>query len=93
VTKMILVEEDGYAWHVPLQFIAEHRAKFYADDADSTEADEIAFVMDDDYEGVDWFQNNMNWEDVQAVAVLVQTPEPKAEPDMSDADYSIVDMP
>jgi hypothetical protein len=25
--------------------------------------------MDDNYEGIDWLQNNMNWEDIQEVAV------------------------
>ena len=92
--KVIMVEEDGYAWHIPLEFIAKHRAAFYADDPDTTEAEEVEFVMGDDYEGVDWFLNNMNWVDVAGVARLVQTPEPKLEPDLDgDADVSIEDVP
>jgi hypothetical protein len=93
MAKVIAINDGGYVWHVPLQFVANHRAAVYANDPDTTESYEIAFVMDDDYEGIDWFQNNMNWEDVASVAVLVQTPDAKTEPDISESDTEIMEAP
>ena len=68
--------ENGQRWHIPLNFIAEHRTRFYAQkdgfSANSEEwKEEMSFVMDDDFEGIDWLSNNMNWEDVENVATLV----------------------
>ena len=89
--KYLMIESNGYAWHVPLIKIAEHRANHYTNDPDTTIQDEIDYVMDDDYEGRDWYGANMNWVDVAQFAVLVQTPEPLTEPE-DDADTSIVEI-
>ncbi len=92
--KMLAVTNQGHVWHVPLIKIAENRADFYVTrpDPEATRDDEIAFVMDDTYEGIDWFQNNMNWSDISAFAVLVQTPEPLTEPEDCN-DCEIVEAP
>lgn len=91
MTKMIEIDDNGHVWNVPLSFIADHRAKYYAEkDSDTTHEEEVDLVMHDDYEGIDWMQNNMNFEDYASVAVKVKTPtvtEPSQE-----ADVTIIDV-
>ena len=74
------MKTEGTFWQVPLQVIAEARADHYADDPDTTRENEIEHVMTDDFEGVDLYQNNMDFGDVAAVAKLVKTPAPITEP-------------
>lgn len=90
-TKVIEVEDTGFVWAVPLSAIADHRAKYYAErDEDTTYQEEFDFVMEDDFEGIDWFANNMDWSDVADKATLIKSPDPLAEPDMSTASKRIV---
>lgn len=92
MTKTIEIDDNGHVWHVPLQFIAEHRAKYYAErDEDTTFQEEVDFVLGDDYEGIDWMQNNMNFEDYWSVAVKVKTP--TVSQPSSDAEAHIIDTP
>ena len=68
--------EDGRVYGVPLSFVAEHRAKYYAKiDEDTTYQEEYDYVMDDDYEGIDWIQNNMDWSDFAVKTFLIHRPE------------------
>lgn len=91
MTKFIEVEDSGFVWEIPLEVIAADRAKYYAErDKDTTYQDEFYYVMDDECEGIDWFENNMNWEDVAKEAKLVVTPGPLAEPDMCTAEKRLV---
>jgi hypothetical protein len=79
--KNLLIADEGYVWSVPVDYIAMQRANYYAtNDRDTTFEDEFNFVMEDSFEAIDWFLNNMNWSDVAAVARLVQTPKEKIEP-------------
>lgn len=79
--KVIQIEDQGFIWHIPLEHIADHRAKYYEkNDKDTTYEEEYNYVMNDNYEGVDWFLSNMNWSDVAIVAKLMVTPS-KTKPD------------
>jgi hypothetical protein len=88
--KMIEINDNGHVWHVPLLKVAEHRADHYADDPDSTRQEEIDFVMSDDFEGIDWFANNMNFSEVAEFAKKIVTPE-VTEPDF-DAEKQIIEV-
>jgi hypothetical protein len=92
MTKTIQIDDNGHTWHVPMQFIAEHRAKYYADkDPDTTFQEEVDYVMTDDCEGIDWLVNNMDFADYASAAVKVKTPtvlEPSSSADMSIIDTS-----
>lgn len=72
-----LTFENGMVYGVPLDFIAANRARNYADDPDSNYDDEVNYVMNDPYEGADWLQNNMNWEDIKDVAFRIEVEEPE----------------
>lgn len=81
MSKAIHINDSGYVWSVPLSEVAKHRADFYSSgDSDTTFDEEFKFVMEDEYEGLDWFLNNMDFADVKDVAVLIKTPEPLQEP-------------
>jgi len=88
--KVIEIVDRGFVWHVPLKFVAENRADHYADDPDSTRDEEISFVMEDNYEGLDWFLNNMNFSDVRHVSKLVETPTTPDEPQMDECECHII---
>lgn len=70
-----LLCEDGSRYRIPAQIIAENRARYYAekDGGTDTYADELAYTLSSDYELTDWATGNMNWPDVEAVAVKVES--------------------
>lgn len=78
INSVISVEmDDGSVWEVPVMVVARNRAKHYADEFDgdigkSLEEDTIPFFASDSYEIIDWAENNMNWEDVEQFATMVQ---------------------
>jgi len=76
--KVILVNTSKGKYHVDLEFVAKHRANYYAG-VDEVEIgskewqDEVDYVMNDNYEGKSWLENNMNWRDFEEVAIKVKT--------------------
>lgn len=64
---------DGEEWAIPLRVVAEDRAKYYAEkDKETTFEEEFKFCMEDSYEGIDWFQNNMSCKDFKEHFVLIK---------------------
>jgi len=62
--------DDNSLWDVPVQAIADSRDENYAYDKEDT----IGSIRDgglSDAEIHDWAGNNMNWDEVEAYAVLV----------------------
>jgi hypothetical protein len=67
---------DGETWKLPKLFIAEHRARHYANrDKDTTFESEVNYVMGDNYEANDWMRNNMNTEDYEKAMIQVKGPD------------------
>jgi len=70
--KVIICNTPWGRYAIPLEVVAECRADYYAievdgHDKDSKEyKDEVAYVMNDDYEGIDWLLNNSDWHDWDA---------------------------
>lgn len=89
--KIIEIKQEGFTWHVPLLAVAENRADHYADDPDTTREEEIAYVMGDSFEGLDWFANNMDFADVRDVATLMETRGKPSEPDCN-AETDIIEI-
>ena len=93
MAKIIRVEDSGHVWHVPLEAVAKNRAEYYAKrDPNTTFESEYEYVMEDDHEGVDWFQNNMDFKDVAGEAKLVATPKPLKEPRPSHSDCELIEQ-
>ncbi len=65
---------NGQNWLVPVSFIANNRATYYAsidfdgDIGKSLKEDTLPLFDSDDYAIEDWAKNNMNWSDVVDVA-------------------------
>lgn len=56
--------ENGDLWGLPLEEVAKVRAEYYAaKDPDTTFQEEFDYVMNDSYEGIDWFRNNQDPEE------------------------------
>lgn len=60
---------NGDLYELDLMIVANNRADEYAD-TEAERKEEIEYVMNDKYEGVDWLKNNMNYEDVKDKLVL-----------------------
>lgn len=58
-------DDSGETWALPKEVVARDRAEYYVKkDPDTTYQQEFDYVMNDSYEAIDWFRNNMNPEDV-----------------------------
>lgn len=79
--KQLFIKEDGHTWVIPLEFIANHYAQYYCDDENYKEM--FDFIMEDYTEAKDWFLNDMDWKDVEKVAILVEKIE-KIKPEFKD---------
>jgi len=86
--------EDGVKWHIPLEFVAKHRADYYKTkkEDDFNYQEEVDFVMGDDYEGEDWLKNNMNAEEFEQVLEVIQ-PDTPQERDWCNAESQIIERP
>lgn len=74
-TKLIIDTPKGQ-FELPLSVVAEHRTEYFSKhdnfEKDSNEwNEEIDFVMNDIYEGIDWLLNNMDWDDVKDKATKI----------------------
>ena len=64
---------DGW-YKVELMYIAENRADYYENDSESEAwGSEVDFIMDDDFEGIDWLLNNMDFEDIEDYAIKINS--------------------
>lgn len=67
-----ITTENKYVYKVPARVVAESRAEHYKEDGYE---EEYKYTMESDFELSDWFNNNMDWDDVKKHAVLVSAPE------------------
>lgn len=92
-SRYIVIMPDGSQWSVPVELIAENRAKYYAGNAGiSMEAslEETWELFQDEFEISDWAKNNMDWKDVSKEAEQVVDPEPcDYEAAWSNADWEV----
>ncbi len=74
---------DGSQWDIEAKVIADNRAQYYADQEDPEDPaaqhevykEEFEYAMGDDSELLDWAPNNMDWADVEHVAVRHHPPD------------------
>lgn len=74
----VVTMPNGEKWSLPVNVIAEHRAKHYAHEFDgdvekSLKEDTAPLFEYDYYEIKDWARNNMNWSDVESSVTLIST--------------------
>lgn len=99
MSKQMQVEmPDGSIWAVPVDVIARNRAEYYKGEFDgdvirSLAEDTMPLFNDDDYSIEDWAANNMNWDDVKSVAVMVSAGECDYQEGWVNGDKNIVTTP
>ena len=74
--KVIQFKTPDGLYYIPLKDIAENRAEYYMHNDGFSKfstpwQDEIDYVMEDGYEGIDWLMGNSNFEDWEDTAVKV----------------------
>ena len=75
--KVILINTPKGQYHLPLILIAEDRANYYACERREYEKnslewqEEVDYVMEDNFEGIDWLINNTNWNKWKSFATKV----------------------
>jgi len=97
--KVILINTPKGQYHLPLRYVAEHRANYYACEVDGEQAgsdewqSEVDWVMDDDYEAIDWLINNTDWVDWELRAKKINNRVKVSEDDFwrYSSDFDIVD--
>lgn len=68
--------ENGDIYGIPAEIIAKNYADYYAANGENYDENFSAMMEwfdTDNYEFADWAKNNMNWDDVKNVAVLLDT--------------------
>lgn len=90
--KKLEVKWQGFVWHIDADAVADARASYYADkDPDTTYQEEYDFTYGDNEELLDWYNNNMNYEDVpEDKKRLVKAPDAPKEPPYNDTETSVI---
>lgn len=83
IKRIRLHFKDGSVWDVDTEEIARDRARYYSNldyergevtDLNQAFSDEYRYTVTDDYELLDWFKNNYNWDKIKQYATLVESP-------------------
>jgi hypothetical protein len=61
--KVIEFNSPDGVYQIPLMAVAKDRAGYYSSEGEDEFCEEVDFVMEDDFEGIDWLLNNSNFED------------------------------
>ena len=98
--KVIKCNTPKGQFYIPLLPVAEHRADYYSCEVDGNEKgsqewqEEVDWVMEDDYEGIDWLINNTDWDDWENIAVKINDKVKVTDDDFwcSSDDFTIIDI-
>jgi len=72
--KVIKLNSPKGQYTIPLLPVVEHRTQYYVCERGGKEKgcqewqEEVDWVMNDDFEGIDWLLNNTDWEDWKDIA-------------------------
>lgn len=88
---------DGSKWAVPVEVIAMNRAVYYAKNdgmtlEDSLNNDTNPLFESDSFEIEDWAANNMNWSDVEHLAVCTCNGEVDFDDGWANGDKDVIDL-
>lgn len=99
MSKHLQIEmPDGSKWAIPVDVIAMNRAAYYAKNdgvsiENSLNNDTLPLFESDDFEIEDWAANNMNWSDVEHLAVCISKSETDYEEGWCNGDKEIIEIP
>lgn len=73
--KVIRVQDGDFVWEFDASLIANHRAIYYYDeDGTSSYKEKYDYTINNNYELIDWFINNMSWSQVSKFARIIEQP-------------------
>lgn len=96
--KYLQVEmPDGSKWAIPVHVIAMNRAAYYAKNdgmtiEDSLNNDTNPLFESDEFEIEDWAANNMNWIDVEHLAICTSKAEIDYDDGWANGEKEIIEM-
>jgi hypothetical protein len=98
--KVIKFTTTEGQYGIPLELVAEDRANYYIVEVEKNIKDsnefrqEVAWVMDDDYEGIDWLINNSDWDDWKSKAILLNQKKKTSDDDFwySSDNFEIINI-
>lgn len=92
MSKFILFPTPKGEYKIDLMIIAENRANERIIEEEDKQ-DEIDFIMEDDFEGIDWLLNNMDFEDIEEKAIKVSDKVKVTDDDFwtSSEDFTIIE--
>ena len=94
--KVIRINTPKGHYDLPLQLIAEDRATAYENQAKNPKRyqEEIDYIMEDDFEGIDWLINNHDWVDWVEKATKVNSKVETTDEDFwtGSSDFIILDV-
>lgn len=71
--QYLIIDMPDGNWAIPLQIIAENRAKHYMQvnktSFDDAYQESLALFAEDNYEPIEWASDNMDWSDVASNAI------------------------
>lgn len=89
---------DGSKWDIPASAIADNKANYHAKDKEDPKEslelynEEYKLALGDDGELIEWAKGNMDWADVQHIAMRAHEPdETSYESGWCNADMEIVE--
>ncbi len=71
--KVIRFNTPKGQFQIDLKLVAENRADYYCDKINESDeySEEVNYVLNDDFEGIDWLINNTDFEDWKAHAIKI----------------------
>lgn len=98
--KVIKCNTPNGQFYIPLLPVAEHRANYYVCEKRKKERggkeweEEVNYVLEDDYEGIDWLINNTDWDEWEDIAVKINEKVKVTDDDFwcSSDDFTILDI-
>ena len=98
--KVIEFNTPDGVYQLDLKPVAEHRADYYSLEKRGKEKDsedylqEVQWVMEDDFEGIDWLLNNTNYEDWEDVTKKINSDVNVTQEDFwcSSEDFKIIEV-
>lgn len=71
MSKNIVINTPKGQYQFPLELVARDRANYYDSREPGSYQEEYDYIMEDNFEGIDWLLNNMDWADVEGHATKI----------------------
>lgn len=99
MSKYITIKfSNGEKYRIPAKVVAEDRADYYATKFEGEEGEyedifeDEMWVLDSEYELIDWMTGNMDWEDVKEYAEYIGDESINKSDEFTNAEKEVVEF-